>query len=287
MRSNERLFQTGHGTVTDMLETQSKYALSESTVIEAQQNLEASKRNLSAIVGSSIEYLDPLGNNFRLILDGQTSFDGWKSIAIELNPDIVAQRHAVEIGEQEVNKDLSEHAPQLDLVGSVSRNNQGAIYTYSQDMFVRSIGVELSIPLYSGGYVSALAEQAKDNLKRAKSDLEVISNKVFMDLYRQYALVQSSLLRIRALEKAVDTAKKLIDATQKSIQGGERVNLDLLNAQSQYYQALQDLAKARYDYINASLRVKSDAGVLTKDDLREVSGYFVSVSSNEGKFKLP
>jgi protease secretion system outer membrane protein len=85
----------------------------------------------------------------------------------------------------------------------------------------------------------------------------------------------------------VDTATKLIEATQKSIQGGERVNLDLLNAQSQYYQALQDLAKARYDYINASLRVKSDAGVLTKDDLREVSGYFVSVSSNEGKFKLP
>jgi protease secretion system outer membrane protein len=274
MRSNERMFQMGHGTLTDTLETQSKYALSESLVVEAQQNLEVSKRNLEIIVGEDLGELDPLCEDFHSVSDEQIGFDDWKSLATEHNPDIVAQRHAVEIADQEVNKSLAGHAPQLDLVGSISRNNQGTIYTYSQDMFERSIGVELNIPLYAGGYVSTLADQAKSNSKRARANLEDISNKIYVDLYRQHTSVQSSLRRIRALEQAVDTARKLIEATQKSIQGGERVNLDLLNARSQYYQARQDLAKARYDYINAFLRLKADAGVLSRDDIKAVAGYF-------------
>ena len=286
MRSNERMFQMGQGTLTDKLETQSRYALSESLVVEAQQTFEASKHNLEIIVGIGLGELDPLGEDFYPVSDVRVDFDGWKSLATEHNPDILAQYHSVEIAEQEVNKSLAGHAPQLDLVGSVSRNNQGTIYTYSQDMFERSIGVELNIPLYAGGYVSALADQAKSNLKKARSELEDRTNKVYVDLYRQFASVQSSLRRIKALEQGVNTAKKLIEATQKSIQGGERVNLDLLNARSQYYQARQDLARARYDYINAFLQLKADAGVLSMDDIKGVARYFARIPTKETRTTL-
>ena len=110
--------------------------------------------------------------------------------------------------------------------------------------------------------------------------------KVYVDLHRQFSSVQSSLRRIKALEQGVNTAKKLIEVTQKSIQGGERVNLDLLNARSQYYQARQDLAKVRYDYINAFLRLRADAGVLSMDDIKKVTGYFVRIPTKETRTTL-
>ncbi len=274
MQMNQRLFDKGQGTLTDSLETQTKYAMSESQVIESQESLAAAKRNLSAMVGSDVNDLEPMIDRFHPQPLEPADFDGWKSLALDHNPDIAAQRYAVDASEQEMKKDQAGHAPQLDLVGSVGRNNQGTIYTYGQDMFVRSIGVELSIPLYAGGYVSALSSQARANMEKTRSDLEDKKNKLFVDLYRQYGSVISSYARIRALEQAVEVAKKLIDATRMSIRGGERINLDLLNAQSQYYQARSDLAKARYDYLNSFLHLNADAGTLSAEDIKKLGKSF-------------
>ena len=287
MKANERLFQKGQGTLTDTLETQSKYALSESQVIEAQENLATVKRSFNAIVGTDIVDLEPLTDEFHPAPLDPSDFDEWKSLALDHNPDITAQRYAVDASEQEVKKDQAGHSPQLDLVGSVSRNNQGTIYTFAQDMFVRSIGIELSIPLYAGGYVTALSSQAKANMERAQADLDDKINKVLVDLYKQYGLVLSSFARIRALEQAVNSAQQLIKATRMSIQGGERVNLDLLNAQSQYYQARRDLAKARYDYLNSYLHLNADAGTLTKDDIKRLAQYFDHGSVKTAQDAIP
>ncbi len=160
-------------------------------------------------------------------------------------------------------------------------HHQGTIYTYSQDMFVRTIGIELNIPLYAGGYISSLVDQAKSNLKKAKSDLEDKSNKIYIELYRQYSSVQTILYRIKTLGRSVDTARNLIDATQKNIRGGEQVKLDLLNARLQYRQACQDLAKARYDYINTILRLKADAGTLSTNDIKWAAENFTQASAKE------
>ncbi len=199
MQSNQRTFQKGEGTLTDMLETQSRYAMSESQIIEAQQGLTTARRELTAMVGSEVVDLDPMMENFQPEPLDPSDFDSWKSIALDHNPDIAAQRHAVEASEQEVAKSQAGHAPQLDLIGSVSRNNQGSIYTYAQDMLVRTVGIELSIPLYAGGYVSALSSQAKANLEKARADLDDRSNKVVVDLYKQYGMVLTSYSRVAAL----------------------------------------------------------------------------------------
>ena len=275
MHANELKLSKGEGTRTDVLETQSKYALVQAQVIEAQDQVEAMKRTLSGIVGTEIRDLDPLTENFSPLPLHPDSFPEWKTIALDRNADIEAQRYAVEATRLEVQKDLSGHAPQLDFVASISKNNQGSIYTFNQDMYVRSAGVELSMPIYSGGYVSALSRQASANFERSKSDLDDKTNKLLVDLYKQYGMVLSSTARIEALEKAVDAAKLLIKATRMSIKGGERVNIDLLDAQQQYYQARRDLARARYDYINSYLHLNYDAGTLSPDDLRKMAGYFI------------
>ena len=83
-------------------------------------------------------------------------------------------------------------------------------------------------------------------------------------------------MRIQSLEIAVDSARLLVEATEKSIRGGIRINLDLLDAQSQFYAAQVNLAEARYNYLLAYLRLRFLAGTLELDDLRKVATYFVA-----------
>ncbi len=102
-----------------------------------------------------------------------------------------------------------------------------------------------------------------------------MTNQAMLELRKQYQLLQSSILRIQSLEIAVESANLLVEATEKSIRGGIRINLDLLDAQSQFYAAQVNLAEARYNYLLAYLRLRFLAGTLELDDLRKVATYFV------------
>jgi outer membrane protein, protease secretion system len=95
-----------------------------------------------------------------------------------------------------------------------------------------------------------------------------------LDMHKQHYAVLSSIAKIAALEKSVQSAKLLVEATKQSIKGGIRINLDLLNAEQQLYVSQRDLAQARYTYMVANLKLRSDAGVLNVDDLRTVAANF-------------
>ena len=275
MRVNERMFQKGEGTRTDMLETQAKFDVAEAQVIEARDNLTTARNALAAIVGMEIQNLDPLSDDFRVMALQPASFEGWKALALENNPEIAAQRHAVEATRYEIRRNRAGHAPRVDMVASLSRNKGETLNTFNQESTVRAVGVQVNIPLYSGGYVDATTTQAVSNHEKAKSDLEAKTSQVLVELRKQYSLVLSSAAKIEALNKSVQSATMLVTATEQSIKGGVRINLDLLNAKQQYYTARRDLAQARYNYLLGYLRLRSAAGTLGGDDLHKVAGYFV------------
>ena len=275
-RVNERMFQKGEGTRTDMLETQAKYDVAEAQVIEAQDNLATARNTLAAIVGADITHLDPMSDDFRVKPMQPAAFDDWRAIALEHNAEIAAQRYGVDAARQEINKSRAGHAPRLDLIASYSKNKSETINTFNQDSTVRSIGAQLSIPIYSGGYVNAASRQAVANHEKAKSDLDAKTNQTLVELRKQYSLVLSSATKIEALVKSVNSASALVEATRQSIKGGVRINLDLLNAQQQLFAARRDLAQARYGYLLSYLKLRNAAGTLGADDLRSVAGYFVA-----------
>ena len=276
MRVNERMFQKGEGTRTDMLETQAKYDFAEAQVIETRDNLTTARNSLAAIVGVDVTQLDSLSENFRVQPLQPADFAEWKAIALEQNAEIAAQRYAVEASRQEVNKNRAGHAPRVDMVASLSKNQGETLNTFDQESTSRSIGVQVNIPLYSGGYVSAATSQAASNYEKAKSDLEAKRSQVLVELRKQYSMVLSSATKIDALVKSVNSAKLLVTATEQSIKGGVRINLDLLNAQQQLYTARRDLAQARYNYLLSYLRLRNAAGTLNADDVRYVAEYFVA-----------
>jgi protease secretion system outer membrane protein len=98
-----------------------------------------------------------------------------------------------------------------------------------------------------------------------------------LDMHKQHYTVLSSIAKIAALEKSVESAKLLVTATKQSIKGGVRINLDLLNAEQQQYVAQRDLAQARYSYMVALLRLRADAGVLSGDDLHVLAANFSAI----------
>jgi protease secretion system outer membrane protein len=164
----------------------------------------------------------------------------------------------------------------VDLVASYSKGDNESLNTYNQATVNRSIGVQVSIPIYQGGAVNAATRQAAANYEKAQADVDARTAKIMVDLRKAHSLVQSSVHKIEALAKAVESGKELMKATQQSIKGGVRINLDLLNAQQQLYTSQRDLAQARYSYLIGILHLRAIAGTVGDNDIRELAAYFHS-----------
>lgn len=272
---NERIFERGEGTRTDMLETQARFDVAEAQLVEARNNVTTARNSLASLVGVSVDELDGLSDEFRVLPMTPDTFDGWKAIALENNAEIIAQRYGMETAQHEISKQRAGHAPRLDFVASLNKSDSDTLTTRNQESTVRTVGLQLNIPLYSGGSVNASTSQAVSNLERARSELDAKTNQVLVELRKQFDQVTSSAVKIDAMVKSVKSARELVAATKQSVKGGVRINLDVLNAQQQVYSAQRDLAQARYNYLISYLRLRFAAGTLIKDDLHTVANYFV------------
>jgi protease secretion system outer membrane protein len=271
---NARLFEKGEGTKTDTLETQARLDLAEAQLLEARDNLTAQRNTLEGVVGADVGTLDKLAPDFHFDKLSPASFEDWKAIALANNHDLEAARLGVEAARLEISKQRAGHAPRLDFIATYSKGDAETLNTYTQDTVNRSIGIQLNVPIYSGGSVNATTRQAVASYERAKADLDVKTNKVLIELRKAHSLVESSVSRVGALVKATESGKELMKATEQSIKGGVRINLDLLNAQQQLFTSQRDLAQARYSYLLGLLRLRAAAGTLDGSNVREIAAYF-------------
>ncbi|HEU4777128.1 MAG TPA: TolC family outer membrane protein, partial [Telluria sp.] len=255
LRTNQRLLDKGEGTRTDVLETQARLELSEAQLIEALDNQQTAFSTLEAMVGEPVKDVELLGLTFQVKPLEPAKLDDWKGLALKNNPDLQAQQYAIEASRQEVNKNRAGHMPRVDLVAGYSKAKADTLTTLNQDSTSRTIGIQVNIPLYSGGAVSASTRQAVASLEKTKSEMDLKVGKAMVELGKQFGLVNSSVARIAALDRAVESAQLLVKATEQSIKGGVRINVDLLNAQQQLYTSKRDLAQARYTYLIALLRL--------------------------------
>ena len=273
-RVNDRLLARGEGTRTDALETQAKLDLAEAQLLELTDARSDAREALAAIIGRDPGELVRLASDFGDVALTSGTFDDWKAAALKRNSEISAQAKAVDIARYEISKSQAGHAPRLDVVAIYSKSLSETINTLGQDSTTRTIGLQLSVPLYSGGAVNASSRQAVAGMQRAEAELDARTGKVLLDLRKQYNLMITGKAHIDALRKSVESGKLLIEATTNSIKGGVRINLDLLNAQQQQFTALRDLAQTRYSYLLSYLRLRSAAGQLNGDDVKTVAAYF-------------
>ena len=274
MKVNRRLFEKGEGTKTDMLETQARLDLAEAQLVEAEDNATAMRDTLAGVIGMDPGTLDPLGADFHFQDRAPKSFEDLRAAALAHNPQLAAARLAVENARLEIQRDKAGHAPRVDLIAAYSKDDAASLTTYNQNTVNRTIGVQVNIPIYQGGAINATTRQAAANWNRAQADFDNRAYQVMVELRKAYDLVQNSTAKVNALEKAVASGKELMKATEQSIKGGVRINLDLLNAQQQLYTSQRDLAQARYMYLLGLLRMRAAAGTLDGGAVREVAAYF-------------
>lgn len=274
--ANQLMSAKGEGTKTALVESQAQLSLAEAQVLEAQDSVADARNELAVMLGKEVTSLDALNDSFAIQPLAQADFEAWKSVALDHNPEIAAQRENVALAYQEIQRNRAGHMPRLDAVASISSSKSDSTSTFNQKIDNQSIGLQLNVPIYAGGSVSALTTQAEASYQKAQADLETKTNAVLVDLRKQHSMVLSSGLKIDAFKQSVAAAELLIIATKKSQLGGVRTNLDLLDARKHLFEAKRDLSSARYNYLVALINLKKAAGTLTVADIEKIAPYFTS-----------
>jgi protease secretion system outer membrane protein len=277
-QQNEHLFRQGEGTRTDILEAESRFELATAEEIEARNEQDAALRELGALIGVpsvDVSELAPLAQTFQSFPLEPANFDTWHAMALENNPTLASQRQALEVARYEVERNRAGHLPKLNAYASVRKSESDSGNTYNQRYDTNTIGFEVNVPLFAGGGVSASVRQASANLEQAEYELDGKTRETLIELRRQFSACLSGVSKLRAYKKALSSAEALVVSTKQSILGGERVNLDALNAEQQLYSTRRDLAQARYDYLMAWTKLHYYAGTLRETDLARVDEAFI------------
>jgi outer membrane protein, protease secretion system len=274
LKVNQRTYEKGEGTVTDALETRASYQMSEAQVIEAQDALENNKRKLEALIGNPIHSaaeVKKLSDHFRVLPLAPRAFELWRDMALANNAELRASDHNVEVARQEYQKQKAAHYPTVSGVVGWNQQKSQNYSAINQNAVTSQAGIVISMPIFSGGEITGKTSQSMANYEKAQAERDTVRERAITELRKQYDLANSSLQRIEALNRAVDSANELTKAMRKSVQGGQRINLDVLVADKGLATAKRDLAQAKYNYMLSLLRLKQQAGSLNLEDLEKIA----------------
>ena len=267
----------GSGTRTDVDDAQSRLDMALAMELEARQNQDLTRRQLQLLVNQPVESLAKLNvSSLKLSLPEPASLEAWTDKAEQASPEIKAMQARVDQARREVSKSQAGHLPTLDAVAQWSNSGSENITRINSRYENKSIGLQLNIPIYSGGYVNSTIRQAVAEQTRAEESLEALRRDLGVRVHREYRGVSEGVMRVRALEQAARSAEQMMKSTQMSLKAGSRTQLDVLNAQQQYTMALRDLAQARFVYLLSKVKLAALAG---EDALTSVEGVNASLVS--------
>ncbi len=270
----KRNFEVGTATIVDTLEAQARFDQSNAKEISDKNDLEVKIRALQVLLGKLPDGLTPLREPLALAEPRPNDIEAWVKAAADASFTVLAARANYEFYRQEVGRQRAGHLPTLDLSGSYSRadNPPSAVPGILGPITnTSSIGLTLSVPIYSGGLVQSRVREALANRERAVQDLENTQRGVAQSVRTNFLNVTNGIAQVRALEQAVASTQSQLDSTILGRDVGVRTSVDVLNAQQQVFQTRRDLQQARYNYLLSTLRLKAAAGVLTDADIDEVN----------------
>jgi len=266
-------FEVGLIAITGVHEAQARYDQAVTDEILAKNELDNAWEDLRQILGVLPESLAQLKKEFELEPPVPAAIDEWSSFGLENSPAVKAASDATQIAQREIEVQNSGHYPSLDLVG-----RYGTFHTNEDSRFdvdSGNIGLQLNIPLYAGGGVTAATRQARADLIAAQERLDQARRSTNKDVRNAYRGVQASISSVKALEAAIVSTKSALEATTAGFEVGTRTLVDVLNSQRDYYRSQRDYARARYVYLINMLRLRQAAGVLEVADIEKVNALLV------------
>jgi outer membrane protein len=268
-----RNFEVGTATVTDAREAQASFDLVVAQEIASENDLRVKRLALDQLVGRNGVTPRPLAAPVNLPPLQPAEPQAWLERAGENHPSVLQARRNLEIAQLETQRAEAGHKPTLDLVGQyqVSRapsSIQGIPGNVRNNN--ASVGLQFNLPLFAGFAIQNRVKQTLALEEKARADLESARRGVDLATRSAYFGVVSGQGQVKALEAAEASSQSALEANQLGYQVGVRINIDVLNAQSQLFQTKRDLAQARYNVLLGTLRLKQASGELTPADLQPV-----------------
>jgi outer membrane protein len=275
LASAKRNFEVGTATITDTREAQARFDLAGAQELAAENDLQTKRITLDVVVGRN--NIQPLPLVQRVVLPGVVPADvgAWVAAADEQHPNVRKARLALDIARLETEKARAAERFTVDLTGTVgSSYSRGTGTSAPGNTLSASVGVLLKMPLYTGG---ALQNRVKETIaleEKSRNDFDAARRGVAQATRQTYFGLNSQLAQVKALEAAESSSQLALEATQLGYKVGVRVNLDVLNAQTQLFTTKRDLAKARYDVVLNGLKLRQASGQLKAEDVNAVNALF-------------
>lgn len=282
LEQTKQRFEVGLIAITDVHEAQAEYDRTNADEIIALNELDNSFYALRVITGENIRKVSFLNTDTfspqKLAGDPQS----WRNISVDKNLDLHSKRISKEIAKMQIDLAETGHSPTLDLVADVGYRDldydQGSARDY--DANTGTIGLNFSVPIYTGGGITSRVKQAQYNYVFASEELIQTFRIVESEVSRSYNNVSASISSIKAYEQTVVSSQSALSATEAGFEVGTRTIVDVLDSTRSLYAAENQLANARYDYIISVINLKFSAGNLSEEDVRDISASLVEKDPN-------
>ncbi len=277
---SEARYQIGLIAVTDVEEARAAHDTGAAAVIAAKRTLASAQEFLREITGDAFDSLSRPIEPFELATPDPVNEDRWVEMALQQNLSLVSSRLAADIARENVSSARGGHFPSLDLVGSRYKATSNGVNTFTDgtpaggttlDQSQRTIGLQLTFPIYSGGMVSSQVRQAVYQHRAAKERVERIARQTEHDARDSYLGVLSEITRVKALRRAVESNATSLRATESGYEAGTRTAVDVLQSRRLWVQATTDYSRSRYDYMINVLKLQQAAGTLSQQSLERIN----------------
>ena len=283
LEQNQQRFEVGLIAITDVYESQAAYDLAQVDRIAEENNVAVALENLTVLTGKRHDNLDLLVESFDAIMPEPADRGAWVEFALANNFNLKASQYAEEAARKTAKARRLAHAPTISGTASYSDfetdgsrfQDPAGIFNFPPDQERESTvwGVELNMPLYTGGGISAERRRAAQQFNAAREDRINLTRQTVTDARSLHMTVVNDVARVAARRQAIVSSKSALDATQAGYEVGTRNIVDVLNAQNTLFSAIRDYANSRYDYIVNTLRLKEQAGLLSPEDVITLNSF--------------
>lgn len=269
LRAAQQGFELGSTTIADTYEAQARLDLLNANELQAQNVLQVSQDQLAKIINERPTALAELAEGTVLPGPSPNRLSDWTTQSSQANLLVAQADLAAKIVEKQIDIAKSEHYPTLSLRAQTGSASDSTLYNTGGGprSLDSTIGLQLSIPIFTGGEISSVVREQTSRLQQARYLLEDAKRQAVQSTQQYYSGVTSGLAQVNALQAAEKSSLASLRANQTGYEVGVRINIDVLNAQQQLYETQRSLSRARYDTLMNSLKLKASSGILSDQDI--------------------
>lgn len=274
-------FDVGLSDKTDVLQAQAAYDAARANRMIAERMVSDAFQALNTLTNVQLAALEGVKHSLPILPPTPNDASAWVNTATEQNLSLQAINYAVQAAQDSVKQRKSGHAPTVDAVAQYQKGDNDSLGFINNRQTPRfngnaeqsSIGLQLNIPLYTGGMTNSQVREGVYRLDQAEQMRESLRRNTVQDARNFHRAVNTDVEQVQALKQAIVSSQSAVEATQIGYEVGTRNIVDVLDAQRYLYAAVRNYNNARYDYILNNLRLQQTAGTLSPDNLQALSAY--------------